>query len=202
MASQQGHADVVCALLEQAPDAEALLVARDGEGNAPIHLAAQSGSTGSIHAQLMRARDREALAGIRCTVDGWTPLHNAAALGQNGAIRTLLSSVPRPRPLVLALARAGDGSTPLHIAAEEGHVPAALALLRHADDKQQAQLFAKDAAGRTPLARASAAAAQSKSPEMMFLLRELVGTGQPGGTGSSGGAVGPVPARSAVAATR
>ena len=131
LASQNGHASVVKALLEAGSPVEP----RGGKNAlAPLHLAARHGRITAMQALLEAGAGGDTLHAA-----GFTPLHSAAAAGQVDAVRLLLNEA------AVSMHAGPRGMTPLHLAAGTGHAVVVEALLEGG-----ARTHAKDAAGRTP----------------------------------------------------
>lgn len=136
--------------------------ARDAKGLTPLHHAARGPIIPGYAPDAQPTLPAEILAGCGPTVAllidhggetksqdnaGLTPLHHAAIVGNQPALKALLAAKADPRT--------GDKAkaTPLHWAAARGQAKAAAALIA-----AHAPLDAADAEGQTPLHRAVAAA--------------------------------------------
>jgi ankyrin len=134
LAVQEGHTDVVRALLDRGADANSRLYVEDGpaamerdynpliytEGATPIHLACRKGHEGIVRLLL----DRGASATNR-VAETWTPLHFAAKYGHGRAniVRLLVDKGAHVNY------RLGKGATPLFLASQIGDEAVARALL-------------------------------------------------------------------------
>ena len=122
-AADDGHADVVQALLDAGANIEAR-TAQYSSGSTPLHYAARKG-----HANVVRTLlDAGADAGAR-NDDGETPLYRAAWHGYPDVVRLLLDAgadIEARRDIV---DDTDNGATPLHAAAGGGHADVVRALL-------------------------------------------------------------------------
>ncbi|HLP34980.1 MAG TPA: ankyrin repeat domain-containing protein, partial [Amoebophilaceae bacterium] len=114
LAAQNGHLEVVQALLEKGAPVDAL--AKDNA--APLHLAAQNGHLEVVKELLEKGAPVDALA-----KDNWTPLHLAAFNGHLEVVQALLEKGAPVDALEI------DNWTPLHRAALNGHLEVVKELL-------------------------------------------------------------------------
>ncbi|CAJ1426540.1 unnamed protein product [Effrenium voratum] len=110
VASELGHFDLLCLLLEGAADP----ACRDASGASPLHRAARRGTSDQKSA-VGALLDAGALCDSQ-DAQGRTALHEAAREGHASAVRRLLegradSNVPD-----------GQNHTPLHLAAQQGRL--------------------------------------------------------------------------------
>ncbi len=131
IAAQQGHLDVVLALLEKGAEVNQ---ARKG-GATPLFIAAQKGRIDVVLALLEKGAEVN-----QARESGATPLFIAA---QKGHLDVVLALLEKGAEVNQALK---DGATPLFIAAFNGHLDVVLALLEKGAEVNQAL---KD--GATPL---------------------------------------------------
>lgn len=144
-AASSGSVAVVHALLVvMAAAAASAVMARDREGNTPLHAAAEHGHADS--AQLLVAAAPGA-AVVRNGTACRTPLFAAAASGHASVVAVLLGAAPGTAFLEELEFETGWYCTPLHAAAAEGH--AAVVELLLAAAPQTAVQAAKD--GTNPL---------------------------------------------------
>lgn len=125
------------------------LRSRDDDGRTAFHRACASGARGRevVRLALDRMSKEDATRVVNAVDEGeWTPLHTAAALGEEETCASLLASGAKTS------ARTPGGQTPGHYAASKGRVEV-LEKLLSADDEW---LTAEDGVGATPLHRAAA----------------------------------------------
>jgi ankyrin repeat protein len=134
LASQNGHKQVVCFLLEHGADVSA----RGYFGATPLSLALHSGHVGVAHILVERGADVSA----RDRSD--TPLHLALSQGHVEVAHMLIEHGAD------VLARDGRRKTPLHLASYAGYAEVAHMLV-----KSGADISAQDCRGETPLHVAS-----------------------------------------------
>eukprot|EP00968_Pinguiococcus_pyrenoidosus_P006892 scaffold455_cov160-Pinguiococcus_pyrenoidosus.AAC.3 len=132
IAAENGHVEVVQALLDRGADKEAV----DNDGWTPLHISAQNGHREVVQALLERGADKEAVENS----SGATALHIAAANGHLGVVQAFLDRGADKE------AADKDGWTPLYFAAANGHLEVVQFLLDRGADKEAAS---KD--GWTPL---------------------------------------------------
>jgi ankyrin repeat protein len=130
-AAENGHNDVVLALLENGADPDAQ---EEAFNQTPLHLAALNGHKAVVQTLL----DHEASANTR-DGDGWMAIHVAAWTGNEEVMKALLDRTN-------VNATTGDGLTALHCAAAQGHLNIAHLLIRAGAD-----VNAKDNDDWTPL---------------------------------------------------
>jgi ankyrin repeat protein len=122
LAANNGHAEVVRALLEHAPDPGGLVTATDRPGGfTPLHLAAELGHEEVAKALLEGAPDRTLPLSRR--VDKWcgfTALHLAAYKGHETVAKTMLN-LSWDRVVALE-AEDTKNRTPAQLAAERGEM--------------------------------------------------------------------------------
>jgi ankyrin repeat protein len=135
LASEEGHMDVACLLLEHGAVADV----RDNDNCTPLHWASQQGHPGLVRVLIEHGAD----AGARDN-DNCTPLHWASQQGHSEVIRVLIEHDAD------ADARDNDKCTPLHWASQRGHPEAVRVLVEHGID-----VNARDHSSWTPLHRAS-----------------------------------------------
>ncbi|KER22832.1 hypothetical protein T265_14770, partial [Opisthorchis viverrini] len=127
LAAQDGHFDIVQTLVEHygaIPDAAAK------DGLTPLHLAVQEDKVPVAECLLNAGASLHA-----ATTDAhFIPLHSAAYRGQLNALRLLLSKTPESELPGILNARTRMGCTPLHLAAQQGHVQTVLKLLQSGAD--------------------------------------------------------------------
>ncbi|GAA47164.1 ankyrin [Clonorchis sinensis] len=127
LAAQDGHFDIVQTLVEHygaIPDAAAK------DGLTPLHLAVQEDKVPVAECLLNAGASLHA-----ATTDAhFIPLHSAAYRGQLNALRLLLSKTPESELPSIINARTRMGCTPLHLAAQQGHVQTVLKLLQSGAD--------------------------------------------------------------------
>jgi hypothetical protein len=132
LACENGHAEVVKALLEKG----AGLHATDNYSRwTPMHCARLYGHTKVVKALLEKGADVHAK-----TSTGSTPLHYACQEGHIEVIKALLEKIADIQ------AKTSNGRTPLHLACYNGHAEVVKALL-----EKGADVHAKDINGGTPL---------------------------------------------------
>ncbi|CAH8635357.1 unnamed protein product [Schistosoma guineensis] len=127
LASQDGQIEIVKVLVEKYK-AQVNTAAKDGL--TPLHLAVQED----------KANVAEYLLSSGASIDtktlkaGFTPLHSSAYRGQLASVRLLLSCVPEHQLQQVINSRTHMGSTPLHLAAQQGHLQVALKLIQMGAD--------------------------------------------------------------------
>ncbi|CAH8623633.1 unnamed protein product [Schistosoma intercalatum] len=127
LASQDGQIEIVKVLVEKYK-AQVNTPAKDGL--TPLHLAVQED----------KANVAEYLLSSGASIDtktlkaGFTPLHSSAYRGQLASVRLLLSCVPEHQLPQVINSRTHMGSTPLHLAAQQGHLQVALKLIQMGAD--------------------------------------------------------------------
>ena len=109
LAAQQGHINTVIKLLARGANPDA----HNADGFTPLHFAARGGHINVVGELLARGANRNAL-----TRDGHrrTPLHLAALKGRPDVVKLLAHGDTKD-------AQDARGFTPLHLAADRGHVP-------------------------------------------------------------------------------
>ncbi|MGH0158275.1 UNVERIFIED_CONTAM: hypothetical protein FKN15_040052 [Acipenser sinensis] len=156
LAAAGGHAEVVKVLLE----AGASAAEENAEGMTAIHLSAKNGHLNVLDA--LKGSVSFKITSTKCFPQtGLTALHVAASFGQVDFVREILSRVPAtmqsepPRSAVEGQRireQPSEGSTPLHLAAQNGHTAVVGLLL----SKSTSQLHLKDRRGCTCLHLAAA----------------------------------------------
>jgi len=96
---------------------------RNNQKQTPLHVAARYGSASAIKALLRQCNN----AAEMTDAAGHNAFHAAVAGGKTNALRCLLLLV---RPAGLLNRADNNGNTPLHLAADKGHVQSALLLLK------------------------------------------------------------------------
>ena len=96
---------------------------RNNQKQTPLHVAARYGSAAAIKALLRQCNN----AAEMTDAAGHNAFHAAVAGGKTNALRCLLLLV---RPAGLLNRADNNGNTPLHLAADKGHVQSALLLLK------------------------------------------------------------------------
>jgi ankyrin repeat protein len=134
-AVKEGNEGEVARLLDEDP---ALLEKADHDGLTPYLLAAEHGQLGVMQLLIQRGADASATADISSD----TALHMAAWGGQEQAAAFLLGQGAQ------STRREGDGSTPLMMACDKGHLGVVRLLLQYLG-KQELQ--ARDKEGKTAL---------------------------------------------------
>jgi ankyrin repeat protein len=135
LASQNGHNQVACFLLERGAD----ISAQDNIGLTSLHLASQEGHVEVAHMLIERGADVSAK-----DKDGETPLYRALRCGHVEVVHMLIERGAD------FLAQDKGGITPLHLASEGGHVEVV-----HMFIECGADVSAQDKYGTTPLHQAS-----------------------------------------------
>ena len=135
IASYYDASDILTYLLTQGLSADI----KDLHGVTPLHVAVEEGNANAVRILLENGAD------VRIPyMDMWSPFHLAAAAGHPDVVDALaetdIGQINDPDELLL---------TPLHCAAEGGHLRTAERLVHHG-----AKLDAVDNRGRTPLATA------------------------------------------------
>jgi ankyrin repeat protein len=135
VASENGHKQVACFLLERGAEASA----QDYFGNAPIHRVSKAGDAEVAHVLIEHGADISAQDNY-----GNTPLHAASTSRHVEFVRMLIERGAD------VSAQDNCGSTPLHRASQAGDVEAAHVLIEHGAD-----VSARSRDGSTPLHLAS-----------------------------------------------
>ena len=115
-ASQEGHDDIVGALLNHGVDANR----PDNDGWTALHAASQEGHNDIVRLLLSHGADVN-----RSDDDGWNPLHAASQEGHDTVVRLLLDHG------AAADHTDRDSWTPLHAASQQGHNDIVQLLLNH-----------------------------------------------------------------------
>lgn len=151
-AAENGHNDVVLALLEHGTDFDAQ---EDTFDQTPLHLAALNGHKAVVQTLL----DHRASPNIKDD-DGWMAIHVAAWTGNEEVMKVLLERTEVD-------ARTDDSLTALHCAAAQGHLNIAHLLIRAGAD-----VDAKDKDEWTPLHWAAKKRHDIMRPRMLSLKDE------------------------------
>ncbi|RGP69897.1 ankyrin repeat-containing [Fusarium longipes] len=119
-ANQSGNAMIAKVLIDEGarPDSD-LSSAIDIKSFTPLHLALLSGEDAFVLAMLETEWGRNTIT--RQDKRGWTVIHLAAYCGQGQLLSVLLSHLPGERSHALDI-RDANGTTALHIAADQGHL--------------------------------------------------------------------------------
>ncbi|MFI4984293.1 MAG: ankyrin repeat domain-containing protein, partial [Rickettsiales bacterium] len=123
----QGHTDIIEEILKNG-NARELLLAKNNDGNTPLHLAVSQGHPDIIEEILKNGNARELL--LAKNNDGNTPLHLAAKNGNILVVNAMLDAARKMgvgAQAELLLAPNSNGDTPLHLAAA---VPATFKKMR------------------------------------------------------------------------
>ncbi|RLM58628.1 ankyrin repeat-containing protein [Panicum miliaceum] len=157
----QNHRRVVEMLLNKRAE---LAYKRNSRSESPLHIAVRNGSTDAIKALLRHCPD----AAEMVNGQGWNAFHVSVASGKTSALRCLLRHIHPPELLNYA---DSDGDTPLHLAANMGHVRSALLLL----DDQRVNPCIRDRRGHTArsLLETKFLAGGELHPDEMYLLEQL-----------------------------
>ncbi|CAH8571969.1 unnamed protein product [Schistosoma turkestanicum] len=123
LASQDGRMEIVKVLVEEYK-AQVDTAAKDGL--TPLHLAVQEDKV-NVAEYLLNSG---ASIDTKTLKAGFTPLHSCAYRGQLASVRLLLSRVPEHELPQFINCRTHMGSTPLHLAAQQGHLQVALKLIQ------------------------------------------------------------------------
>jgi cytohesin len=142
----------------------ALLDAPDGEGEPPLHVAVWGGYRSLLEWLLARGAD----PAVRDT-RGDNALHHAVYADRVPGFPTMRLLLRRGVAIDVA---AGDGSTPLHLAAASMRVPAAKFLL-----EAGAAVDPRDRQGQTPLHRAAVPQPFASAEEIRGMIHLLVAHG-------------------------
>ena len=121
LACQNGHVDVVAALLSSSPDTAHVVNPALNEGASPLFIACQKGHLNVVAVLLWASKNNSEVN--QATNFGASPLYIACEKGYVGIVRVLLSSSARVNQVTKT------GSSPLYIACEQGHVSVVYALL-------------------------------------------------------------------------
>jgi ankyrin repeat protein len=145
LALQEEQPEVACILIKHGAD----VTARTEDGWSPLHLAIRCGQV--THLQVIEVVSMliENGADVNLIDNGLTLLHLAARDG-HARINGKLASMLIKRGADVA-AKTTDGSTPSHLASQEGQLEAARILIESGAD-----VSAQDNSGSTPLHRVSA----------------------------------------------
>ncbi|CAH8662286.1 unnamed protein product [Schistosoma rodhaini] len=127
LASQDGQIEIVKVLAEKY---KAQVDAAAKDGLTPLHLAVQEDKV-SVAEYLLSSG---ASINTKTLKAGFTPLHSSAYRGQLASVRLLLSCVPEHELQQVINSRTHMGSTPLHLAAQQGHLQVALKLIQMGAD--------------------------------------------------------------------
>ena len=119
-AAQKDNKRVVKRLLNERTG---LAYKRNDQNQTPLHVAAHHGSTNAIRALLQQCPDVAEMSDAA----GRNAFHASVVSGKANALRCLLQRV---RPAELLNRIDSNGDTPLHLAADKGHVQSALLLLK------------------------------------------------------------------------
>lgn len=152
LAALKGYPELVRALLEKGATPHA----QTSAGNTPLHLLlSEQGTTIPEEKRIEIASQltwpNASILNLQETRHGWTPLHEAAQLGNERILTTLLECVGEEKIEINAQDKTGN--TPLHVAAHHCHTPIVRKLLEakanphHHDDEGKT---ARDHARRSP----------------------------------------------------
>ncbi|CAH8870047.1 unnamed protein product [Trichobilharzia szidati] len=128
LASQDGRIEIVKLLVEEYK-AQVDCAAKDGL--TPLHLAVQEDKV-NVSEYLLNSG---ASTDTKTLEAGFTPLHSAAYRGQLASLRLLLTRISEKELPQVINSRTHLGSTPLHLAAQQGHLQIALKLIQMGADQ-------------------------------------------------------------------
>ena len=148
LAAQNGHDDVVRALLEYDADPNQ---AQNDIGVTPVYSAAENGEVGVVLVLLGHHADPNIGTAV-----GATPVYIAAQQGFLDVVQALLGRNADPNR-----ARTDDGDTPLCAAVQNGHAAAATLLLEHNADPNTPNTFTGQTLFQTAVGTYNFAAAAS-----------------------------------------
>ncbi|XP_025826933.1 ankyrin repeat-containing protein ITN1-like [Panicum hallii] len=161
LAAQKNHRRVVEMLLNKRAE---LAYKINSRSESPLHIAVRNGSTDAIKALLRHCPDAAEMANGQ----GWNAFHVSVASGKTSALSCLLRHIHPPELLNYA---DSDGDTPLHLAANMGHVRSALLLL----NDQRVNPCIRDRGGHTArsLLETKLLTDGELHPDEMYLLEQL-----------------------------
>ena len=135
---------------------------RNNQKQTPLHVAARYGSAAAIKALLRQCPD----AAEMTDAAGHNAFHAAVAGGKTNALRCLLHLV---RPAGLLNRADNNGDTPLHIAADKGHVQTALLLLKD----RRVDLCARNSSDHTARSLLEVRWAQARTTRSQVEIRSI-----------------------------
>lgn len=118
----------------------AVLMISNKSGNTPLHIAAEHGNAEAVQSLVARHSSHEIMSRTNC--DGLNALHLAAQHGHTQVAHELLNELPN----LVVQGDTDTGNTPLHYAAQAGHLPMIELLLARGAD-----VNAKNSFLQTPL---------------------------------------------------
>ena len=133
---------------------------RNNQKQTPLHVAARYGSAAAIKALLRQCNN----AAEMTDAAGHNAFHAAVAGGKTNALRCLLLLV---RPAGLLNRADNNGDTPLHLAADKGHVQSALLLLKD----RRVDLCARNSSDHTVRSLLEVRSAQARTTRSQVEIR-------------------------------